>query len=863
MSGRRPPRLARFVAALGVDAEDRTLALADLEERFQRVAAAEGEGAARRWYWSQALRGLWYRVRPDVGLLRRRTWSGSWSDLRQGARTLARRPVYAVGVVGTLTIALSSAALVGAVVWNVWLAPMPYPDPDRVVRLLELEPPDEEAGAEPTRYRLSPPLLEDLRAHDWTTVSAVAGVAGNVTDWRSEGGVRRLSALTVSPELMEILEVRPLHGRILSDDPDAREVLLTKAFWTRAFGGDPSVVDGTSMVLDGERHSVVGVVELPPGYPERRTDLVVPFGWTEDQLIPGMRGARYLDVVARIRPGFDVADASAEMDRLVSAAGRDYAIHEGWGGEAIVLHDELLRPYRSVLAMLLAAATVFLLLAVVNVTGLVTARSIDARVDRGIRLALGASEGRLLRSSLAEGVLIAVLAAVLAVAVAWWALPPIRSLVPAEVPRLEEVAVGPGWLVAVFAVSLAAGCLVATVAHLVSRDVTPGARRATDARDRPTVRNVIVMSQVALTTVLVIGGAAVLSAVLRMQRVDLGFEPVGVSSTRVALGSDRYPSEETRLTFWRRLLEETGARGLDAAVGTSAPMAGVNMRWGYVADPTADEAFAQYHIVSPRYFSLMGIEVLEGRPFTDADDEGAAPVIVVNRALAEDVFPDGSAVGRRIRVVSEEMSIVGVVEGTRHFGPGERVPHEIYAPFTQDPWPHAQLLVAGDPGTTAEPTAAAVQAVDPNLGVAPVEPYRRFVREWYAGLRLQLLVVGVLAAVGVLLATLGLYALMAYRVGSRRREIGVRLALGASARSVFTAVLRQGMIIASGGVLLGLALWYAFTPLAGRWLGEAASAGASAVVLVTLLLVATAATATVVPARRSVTVDPAQTLREE
>lgn len=864
MSGTSPPRFARLLASLGVGADDRALALADLAERFELIAADEGQGAARRWYWWQAVRGLWHRIRPDVELLRRRSWSGTWSDLRQSGRTLIRRPAYASGVVGTLTVGLGSAALVGTVAWNVWLAPMPFPDPDRVVRLFELRPPDAEAGAdaEPTRYRISPPLLEDLRAHDWTTVSAVAGVARNDGEWRSEGEVTRLSALTISPELLEILDVRPLHGRLIGDDPDAREAVLTRELWTRSFGGDPSVVGGASMVLDGEPHRIVGVVELPSGYPEQ-ADLVMPFRWGQEQLVPGMRGARYLDVIARVRTGFDVDDASAEMERLVAEAGRRHAMHEGWGGEAVVLGDELLRPYRPILAMLLAAATVFLLLAVVNVTGLVTARSVDARFDRGIRLALGASEGRLLRGSLVESGLMAGLAAVLAVALARWALPPIKGLIPEEVPRLDQVTVGPGWLAMVVGVSLAAGCVVAVVAHLVSRDATPGARKMVDSRARPMSRNVMVVSQVALTTVLLIGGAAILSTVLRMQRVDLGFDPSGVVSTRVMTGGDRYASEEARLSFWRRLLEEARGRGLDAALGTSPPMAGVNMRWGYLADPTADEAFAQYHIVSPGYFSVMGIEVLDGRPFTDEDHEAAAPVVVVNEALAEAAFADEPAVGRRIRLVGEEKTVVGVVEGTRHFGPAEPVPQEIYAPFAQDPWGHAQLLVRGSPAAVGGPVAEAAAAVDPNLGVAPVQPYQRFVREWYAGLRLQLLVVGVLATVGTVLATLGLYALMAYRVSSRRREIGVRLALGASKGSVFGAVVRQGLAVAVVGVAVGLALWYGASPLAARWLGELDPASASLALLVALLLTVTSAVAAGIPARRSVTVDPARTLREE
>lgn len=860
----RPPVLARILAALVVDGEDRAPALADLEEGFAKVAAGKGRRAARRWYWSQALRGLGYRLRPDVARRHRRGWSGLWGDLRQRARALFRRPAYSMGVVGTLTVGLSSAALVGALAWGVWLSPMPFPDPDRVVRLFELEPSEAEASpdAEPTRWRLSPPLLEDLRAHDWETVSAVAGVARNVSDWERDGELTRITALTVSPEFFGITGVRPLAGELLRDDPDAREVVLTEGLWTRVFGRDPTIFGRETMRLDGEPYRVVGVATLPSGYPGS-ADLLRLLTWSDEQLVPGMRGARYLDVVARVRPGFDVAAASEELSRIVEAAGREYANHEGWGGTAVALGDDLLRPYRGILAMLLAAGVAFLLLAVVNVVGLVTARTVDSRSDRGVRLALGASEGRLLRESVVESGLLGASAAVFSLGLIRWLLPAVRSLVPPEVPRVEEVGLDvAGWL-GIGGVALFAGGLVGVVAHLVAARVPVDARRGRGGSERMPGGSALVAGQVALTTLLVTTGVGVLGTVFRLQRVDLGFEPAGVASAQVMLTGERYPTVEERHTFWRAFLEEAEERGLTAAVGTSPPMAGVNMPWGYRADPTGDQAFAQYHIVSPGYFSVMGIEVEAGRTFEDGDRAGSEPVVVVNDVLAREAYPDGPAVGRRIEVVGEEKTIVGVVEDVRHFGPGEPVPAEIYAPFTQDPWPHAQILVRGAPEAVGGVVADVADAIDPYLGLPPVEPYLRFVADWFAGLHLQLVVVGLLASVGVLLATLGLYALIAYRVSTGRKEIGVRLALGASAASVFSRVVIQGMTVAGVGLVAGLVLWYATAPLVSWWSGEEPPGGPWLPAVVVLLVGLTSALATGIPARRTVGIDPARTLREE
>ena len=859
-----PPRLARLLVSLGVHARDRAPVRADLRERFHRIVAEEGLRAARRWYWWQAVRGVGHRVTPDRELLRRRSWSGFWGDLRQRARLLARRPAYAIGVAGTLAIGLTSAIVVGTLAWNVWLAPMPFPDPDRVVRLFELEPPgpDPENGAEAVRWRLSPPLLEHARDRSWTTLEAVAGVSRNVLDWTRDEDARRISALTVSPEVFQVLGTVPLAGRLLSDDPDADEVVLEEGFWERAFGGDPAVVQGETMIFGGEPHQVVGVVRLPDAYPGS-ADVVVSFSWSREQLLPGMRGARYLDVVARVRPGFDVDEASAEMARFVAGQGREDGVYQDWAGDAEILSHELLRPYRGTFAVLLGAGLVFLFLAVVNVVGLVGARALEGRQERVIRVALGASRGRLLRGSLIESGLLALAAGAAGLALARWLLGPIVALAPAEVPRLGAVALD-GWVV--FAATLATvtvGMVVGVLAHLVMQTDSLPSRSGTSTPGQSLSRNALVACQVGLTTLLVCVGASLLRTVTSLQAVDLGFEPAGVASTSVMLAGDRYASPERQRVVWRDLLDGLAARGVDAAIGTNTPMAGMNMPWGHRVDPTEEQAFAQYHIVSSGYFDLMGIEVLEGRAFSPQDDERAAPVVIINDVLAEAEFGDRSPVGERIEVVAAEKVIVGVVAGTRHAGPDVEVPREIYAPFPQDPWPHAQLVVPGPSETAWPAVSAAAAAVDPGLGLAPLRPYDRFVRDWYASLRLQLLIVGVLAGVGLLLATLGLYALIAYRVSGMRREIGVRMALGASRSSVFSRLLRQGMVVVGVGLSAGLGVWYLTAPRAEGWLGGLNLTDPWIPLAVLVFVAATSAAAVGIPARRSLSVDPTTALREE
>jgi len=860
-----PPRLARGLIVAMTPAGDRLLLLADLDERFRAIQAEAGTARARRWYWSQAIRSLPTRLSPDREAMRRRSWQGTMGDLRQSVRVLRRRPLYTIGVTGTLAMGLASAATVLSIAWNVWLAPMPFPDPDRVVRLFEIAPPDGQAtpDADPTRWRISPPLLEDLRSIEWTTVDAVAGVAHNMVDWDREDGTTGLTSVRVSPEAFEVLGMTPLYGRVISGDENAAEVVLVDTFWDRAFGSDPAVVGRTSMTLNGVEHAVVGVVRVPIGYPDRG-DVITRLSFDEDQLVEGMRGARYLDVLARVDPDYAVTEAAAEMDRIVQELGRRHGNHAGWGGDAAVLGDELLRPYRSVLAMLLAAGIVFLVLAVSNVAGLVAARTGEGRRDRAVRVALGASEGRLLRSSAVESALLGGLAAIGALLGASALLGPIRSLVPADIPRVELIGLTPALTGVIVAVALLAGVGVGALGQVLSRGTrsfagAAGTRTTTGSRGR----GLIVVGQVALTTMLCTAGAVILAQIFELQDVDLGFEPDGVVSTRVMLTGQRYPTPEAWLVFWQGLLAGAQGRGLDLAIGTSTPMAGVNMPWGYRADPIAEQAFAQYHIVSPDYFRLMGIDVIEGRVFDGDDRAGSAPVIVVSRQFADANFPGESAVGRDVVVVAATKQIVGVVETVRHFGPGDDAPEEIYAPFEQDPWPHAQIIVRGDAGVMGSAVSMLSAEIDPGLGVPPMAAYERYVAEWFAAIRLQAIVVGILAAVGTALATLGLYALVAYRVSARRREIGIRMALGASDRRMFSDVVGRGAVLAALGIGAGFGAWYLLVPTAGELLGTPAAMDPWTTAAVGLLVGLVSVSACALPALRSVSVDPAITLRAE
>lgn len=857
--GPRPPAWARALVAATTSHEDRALLLADLEERFTELCDTQGRSRARRWYAWQAVRSLGLLPGRWVGAFRGGSGVEVVHDVRMAFRALRRRPAYAIGVVGTMATALAAFAVVGSVAWSVWLAPFPFPDPDRVVRLYEVD--ESEGGA--TRSRISPPLLEDLRTRSWTSVLAVAGVSQNLYDWSIEGEVRRVRSVTASPEVFDILDLPLLHGRALSDDRDAVEVVLAEPFWIRAFGGSPDVVGAATMTLNGTNYAVVGVARLGSGYP-RDADVITAIRWSEDDLREGMRGARFLDVIARVGPDHTVVDASTEMDGIVRDLGQVYGNHRGWGGTASVLSRELLAPYRDVLGYLLAAGVVFFLLAFANVSGLASARALRGRRDRAVRLALGSSEGRLFRASAVEGAVLAGVAAVLALVLATALMGPVRTLVPAGTPRAQDIALLPGFAMGVLGIALLAGALVGGLAHLLSRhSSSPLPTRAPSAASGGVGRSVIVTVQVALTTVLGTAGVVVLAEMNSLRGVDLGFEPQGVASVQLMLSGERMPTPEARRIFWEELIDRARQRGIAVAIGTSAPMSGMNMPWGFRPDQTADQAFAQYHIVSPDYFRTFGIQVVEGRTF-DADDRSdSEPVVVVSRAFAEEIFPGVSPVGREIQVVADMKTIVGVVESVHHFGPDREAPIELYAPHTQDPWPHAQVLVRGEPAAVSPIVAEIATAVDPGLEVPPMGEYAQYVEAWFSALRLQSIVVGLLAGLGTLLAALGLYALVAFRVDAQRRDIGIRMALGASGTRTVSAIVLAGTRLAAFGALVGGVIWFLAAPRMVDLVGSFEGTDARLPALVAAAVIAVSVLACVVPASRSARVDPADTLRAE
>lgn len=876
------PRLARRLVALLAADEDREYLLTDLREAYRMRLERYGRATAWRWYWWQALRAIPVRLMERRRSLEPRRAAGVTGRvhpgfrLRLAARVFQRRPLYALGVAGTLGLGLGSAAAVFAVAWGIWFRPLPFPDPGRVVRVFEvdLEPERKGEGSDvamlaaaespPASWNaISPPLSVDMQNASLSTIASVAAVSVGEFDLTDVDRVRRVRAALVSWEAFGILGVRPLHGRLPSGEAGVREVVVTEAFWREWLGADPSL-DGRSLVLDGERHEVVGVIAPPAGYPER-AELWAPLHFDDAALAEGMRGARYLDAIARVRPGRTVAEAAAEVDAFVRGLAESHPNHRGWGGHVVSLREHLVRPYRGVLAMLLAAGGAFVLLAVVNVAGLVAARRAEDRQPRTVRLALGATRGRILGESILEGALLGLAAAFVAAVGAVLVLAPVKRLIPAGVPRLDQVAVGGGTLLGLFVAGLAAGTLIGALGHAMSgvKDTSLNPRDRDAGRIRVRGRRVLIVTQVALTTWLLAGGLALLRQVNELRRVDPGFRAAGVVSVPLVLSSLRQGANaELSLSFWDDVLERLDGRGVVAAFASNPPVSGSNMHFGYGIQGESSEHFGQYHSVSPAYFDVLGIAIHAGRAFSASDVAGSEPVVIVNEALEREHFGDQNPIGRTIHVAGTPRRIVGVARSTSHFGPDREPPAELYVPLAQDPWPFGHILVRDGAGVSPGLLGATISEIDPDLPVPPLLPFERHVTEWFAPLRLQLLVIGVFGTVGAMLAALGVYALVAFLVSDRTREIGIRRALGEPTTRLLARILGDSLATACLGAVAGLALAVASrAALRSLVSGIDATVDLATALVVVVTVAGIALLSSTLPARRATAIDPMITLR--
>jgi putative ABC transport system permease protein len=792
-------------------------------------------------------------------------------NIRHAVRSLARSPVYTVVALLTLSLGIGAGASVFAVVNAVLLRPLPYPEPEKIVTLWEQ---DLETG--PGEQNVSPPNFADW-LNQSQTLSHVAAVVGESFVLQASDGATKVTGRKVTSEFFDVFRTVPVIGRTFDQrdvDPGAsRVVVISHGFWQRWFGADPEAI-GTQLEMDGSPYRVIGV--LPPefAYGGGR-GLWVPLVFPEEQLQESYRGARYVNVVGRVGPMATVWEAQQELSRIVRNARGEQA-ELRWGAIAKPLQEHMIGDLGRLLWLILGAVGVVVVVVCANLANLSIARGTARAREMSVRLAMGASRGRIFVENLTENTVLCFAGGLLGILLAALAVGPLISIAPVSIPRLDEA--GISWEVGAFVgvLTLLVSFLLSSVTalrvdHKNPASVLRGESGATSPRQR--LRAALIMSEIALSLTLLVMSGLLTKSFFRLNDVDPGFVHQDVSTVFVGLPDNRFPTDESKGLFYANVLESLNAiPGIEkVAFSTSLPMGGSQMNFSFNLESAEDEArgnlVAEFHSVSPDYFETLGIPVLRGHTFSNSDPVGDGGSIIVNEAFARMYFPGREAISERVQIYSNRgyvfRTIVGVIGNVMHEGLASQPREEAYVPMEDMIWGFNNLVVKSNlaPHQVTAIVRNAVREIDPGLPVDPVSPLTDFVSRSIAPLRFQSILFGLFASSAVILSAIGLYGLIAYVVGSRAKELGIRVALGARAGNVINLILGQGAKLTLGGLVIGLLLSLWISGLVSGMLFEVETFDAGVFVAALLGVAAISLSASLVPAIRAGRVDPIKELR--
>ncbi|HSJ08450.1 MAG TPA: ABC transporter permease [Longimicrobiales bacterium] len=812
------------------------------------------------------------------------------TDFRYALRGLLRAPGFALIAILTLALGIGANSAIFSVLNGVILRPLPYEQPERLVRVASQFP-----TLDFDKFWISPPEFFELKER----VRSFESMGAYRTSTTSVGGDEaplRVTSAGATHDLFTTLGVPALMGRAFNEEealPNAERVAtLSYELWQGAFAADPQIV-GRIIQVNGNPTRVTGV--MPPGFDvaDARVQIWGPLGL--DPANRQNRGSHFLDVVARLRPGATEATAREELQGHVRQwAELNPGTHvPGPENHPLImasLQDDLVGGARGALLLLLGAVGFVLLIACANVANLLLARAESRQKEIAVRAALGAGRFRLVRQFLTEGLVLAVGGGILGLAFGWAGVRILLAANPQGIPRSAEIGIDGTVLMFTFGVALATGLLfgLAPALHLSRRNVVQslrdGSGRTTAGHSRLHVRRLLVVSEVALAVVLVVGSALMLRSFAELQKVDAGFEPNGLLSFQLFLPAAAYADASSQVAFHNRLQERLSAL---PGVASAAAMSGLPPRRDVNANDTEFEGLQQtpegpahnvdyYQTITRDYLATMRIPLVSGRAFNAADEAGG-PVILVNERLARVFYPDVDPIGRRMRPCCSTpesevpwFTIIGVVKDVKQGGLDAEAGTEMYFLYPQGPplgrnVPRTMNVVVrteGDPMRLAGPVQAEVRALDATLPVASLATMTSVMNDSVARPRFITLLLSIFAAVALALAAIGTYGVMAYSVAQRRQEIGIRMALGAEARGVQQMVLGQGFAVTAAGLVIGVGGALVLTRLLSSLLFNVSAVDPMAFLTAPLILAVVALLACYIPARRATRVDPASVLKD-
>ena len=809
-------------------------------------------------------------------------WDALKQDVGYALRGVRRAPAFAAVVVATLALGIGSTTALFSVVNGVLLRPLPYRAPDELMAIYTRF---QVLGLE--RANVSEPEYRDVQTLS-AFRSAAAMSSGDVTITGS-GEPEQVKGVYATASFFPTLGTPTLVGRPFSaaEDRPGRDqvVVLAHGYWQRRFGGDPAAV-GRTMITDGAARTIVGV--MPPQFTFWEGDLFLPLAFDPDSVAG--RGAHNYSAIGRLAPGASPQQAEAQLRALTARLRRDYptsyradAAFELFG---VPLHESMVGAVRPALRVLSGAVGLVLLIACANAANLLLVRGEGRQRELAVRAALGAGRRRVVRQLLTESALLALVAGALGLLAAAWGVRALLAVNPDALPRAQSVTIDGVVAAVAVALSLLAGLLFGTAPALqVTRHdlqgVLRGGGRGGSGAHRSALRRFLVVSEVALAIVVVIAGGLLLRSFLALRAVDSGVDASSVLTFSTSLPESRYPRPRVEPTYARLLDEVRALPGVTAAGGVwLLPFAGRESNWdvkveGREQPPGAADPSPRPQILTPGALEAMRMPVLRGRTLTASDDARAPLVGLVNETMARTLWPGADALGKRFRLSGDStpwITVVGVVRDARSSGLQRPPLAEFYVPHAQFSALSGGFVLrsmsivvraARDPVSLADPVRRVLRAADPDLAVADVRTMRQVVDRSVAQPRFTMLLLVVFGGVALLLATVGVYGVISYSVAQRTRELGIRIALGARRAHLVRLVLGQGLGLAGVGVAVGVVAALAATRLLSSLLFGVSPTDPATFAAIALLLLAVAAAASLVPARRAARADPMAALRAE
>jgi len=797
-------------------------------------------------------------------------------DIRIGIRSLLKRPAFALIAILTLALGLGANTAIFSFVNALLLRPLPFPGPDRLVVLSEINP----------EKRRNLPTASPRNIEDWQKQSQTIEQFGAWRDWHfrvsTTSGPLMASSAIASPELFQVLGIKPLRGRLPLPEENQvgldHVVVITNGFWETQFAGSENVV-GTTLFLDKEPFTIIGI--LPPTFEALNFgsfDIWAPLSVDPDQTLG--REAKNRRVYARLKERISTDAAQSEMTAIADRLAKEYpAENGGWSIKVNSLQREEVGDLRPSILLFLGAVGMVLLIACINVSNLFLARAMARRKDFAVRIALGAARFQLVRQLLIESVLVSVVGGAAGLILAIWLMHLFIAISPTSLSHTQDIKIDSTVLGFTFLLSVVTGILFGLIPGLQSSAINlvseikdaPGTSRSNGALR---LRSLLVVSQVALAVTLLIGAGLLGQTLLRLLQHEPGFTTKNLVASSVFPPMDKYKTRQQVVSLYEQIAADIQAMPEVQSVGfvSAGPQFGGFettdvLPEGEAVSGAGDYPQAVYFNASPNYFATMGIPLLRGRDFSSTDNPSAPQVAIINRTMAKRFWPNQSAVGKRLILVRQKsaVEIIGVVNDIERYGLDENVQPEIYFPYTQQArWATYFVVRTNTPaGIFKEAFRSRLASIDTEIRLSRTSSMDDLITSSLKRPRFNLVLVAVFATTALLLAAVGIYGVMSYLVEQQTREIGIRSALGAKRSHILKLVIGRGVGMASVGIVLGLVAAFGLTRFLAGLLYGVSAVDPITFIGISILLLIVSVLACYIPARRAMKVDPLVALRYE